>query len=118
MWWLAAAVLVIVTIETSNFLADPVTFSVFNVIFEVVSAYGCVGISVGLPSANYSFAGGWHTASKVVLCAVMLRGRHRNLPVALDRAVRLPGDDLHEEEEEDHRLRRSVTIRGVGSSEG
>lgn len=118
MWWLAAAVLVIVTIETSNFLADPVTFSVFNVIFEVVSAYGCVGISVGLPSANYSFAGGWHAASKVVLCAVMLRGRHRNLPVALDRAVRLPGDDLHEEEEEDHRLRRSVTIRGVESGEG
>ncbi|KAJ4419699.1 hypothetical protein N0V85_000870 [Neurospora sp. IMI 360204] len=118
MWWLAAAVLVIVTIETSNFLADPVTFSVFNVIFEVVSAYGCVGISVGLPNANYSFAGGWHTASKVVLCAVMLRGRHRNLPVALDRAVRLPGDGMHNEEEEDHRLRRSVTNRGVGSDEG
>ncbi|KAK3391537.1 cation transport protein-domain-containing protein [Sordaria brevicollis] len=119
MWWLAAAVFVIVTIETSNFLADPVTFSVFNVIFEVVSAYGCVGISVGLPNANYSFAGGWHIASKLVLCAVMLRGRHRNLPVALDRAVRLPRDEMHdEEEEEDHRLRRSVTIRGVGFEEG
>lgn len=118
MWWLAVAVLVIVTIETSNFLADPVTFSVFNVIFEVVSAYGCVGISVGLPNANYSFAGGWHTASKVVLCAVMLRGRHRNLPVALDRAVRLPRDEMHDEEEEDHRLRRSATIHGVGSEEG
>ncbi|KAK1783199.1 cation transport protein-domain-containing protein [Copromyces sp. CBS 386.78] len=118
MWWLGVAVLVIVTIETSNFLADPVTFSVFNVIFEVVSAYGCVGISVGLPNANYSFAGGWHTASKVVLCAVMLRGRHRNLPVALDRAVRLPGDEMHEEEEEDHRLRRSVIICGGGSEEG
>ena len=115
MWWLAAAVLVIVMIETSSFLADPVTFSVFNVIFEVVSAYGCVGISLGLPNANYSFAGGWHTASKVVLCAVMLRGRHRNLPVALDRAVRLPGDEMHEEEEEDHRLRQSVTSRDVGA---
>ncbi|KAL1892906.1 hypothetical protein Sste5346_006799 [Sporothrix stenoceras] len=39
LWWLALAVLVITTIETSHFLADPVAYSVFNVIFEVVSAY-------------------------------------------------------------------------------
>lgn len=110
-WWLVLAILVIVTIETSNFLADPITFSVFNVIFEVVSAYGCVGISVGLPNESYSFSGSWHVASKLVLCAVLLRGRHRGLPVALDRAVRLPGEQLHHEEEEDHRIRRSMTNR-------
>ncbi len=86
------AVLVICTIETSNWLADPVAYSVFNVIFEVVSAYGCVGISVGVSNEAYSFSGNWHTASKLVLCAVMIRGRHRGLPVALDRAVRLPGE--------------------------
>jgi len=34
-----------------------------------------------------------------VLCAVMLRGRHRGLPVALDRAVRLPGWDEDDDEE-------------------
>ncbi|KAK3367461.1 cation transport protein-domain-containing protein [Podospora didyma] len=113
LWWLVLATLVIVTIETSNFLADPINFSVFNVIFEVVSAYGCVGISVGVPNNTYSFSGAWHTASKLVLCAVMLRGRHRGLPVALDRAVRLPGEALHEEEEEDHRIRRSLTNRRV-----
>lgn len=112
-WWLVLAILVIVTIETSNFLADPVTFSVFNVIFEVVSAYGCVGISVGLPNESYSFSGSWHVASKLVLCAVMIRGRHRGLPVALDRAVRLPGEQLHHEEEEDYRIRRSMTNRRV-----
>ncbi len=108
-WWLVLAVLIIVTINTSHFLADPVSFSVFNVIFEVVSAYGCVGISVGTPNDAYSFAGSWHTAAKLVLCVVMIRGRHRGLPVALDRAVRLPGDTLHQEEEEDHRIRRSMT---------
>ncbi|TPX07247.1 uncharacterized protein E0L32_010841 [Thyridium curvatum] len=112
-WWLVLAVLVITTIETSHFLADPVHYSVFNVVFEVVSAYGCVGISVGVPSDSFSFAGGWHAASKVVLCLVMLRGRHRGLPVALDRAVRLPGEELHREEEEDHRIRRSMTSRRV-----
>ncbi|KAK4162301.1 cation transport protein-domain-containing protein [Cladorrhinum sp. PSN259] len=113
LWWLILAILVIVTINTSHFLADPVNFSVFNVIFEVVSAYGCVGISVGLPNQSYSFSGSWRGASKLVLCVVMLRGRHRGLPVALDRAVRLPGEEMHEEEEEDHRIRRSITNRRV-----
>ncbi|EGU73727.1 hypothetical protein FOXB_15765 [Fusarium oxysporum f. sp. conglutinans Fo5176] len=86
-WWLVLAVLVITTIETSYFMADPVAFSVFNIIFEVVSAYGTVGISVGIPRDAYSFSGAWHTDSKLVLCLVMLRGRHRGLPVALDHAV-------------------------------
>ncbi|KAK7746094.1 hypothetical protein SLS62_009554 [Diatrype stigma] len=93
LWWLVLAVLVIVIIETRHFLEDPVHWSVFNVVFEVVSAYGCVGITVGVPYDAFSFSGGWYPGSKLVLCLVMLRGRHRGLPVALDRAVRLPGDD-------------------------
>lgn len=116
-WWLVLAILVIVTINTSSFLADPVNFSVFNVIFEVVSAYGCVGISVGVPYDSFSFSGSWHTAAKLVLCAVMIRGRHRGLPVALDRAVRLPGGELHQEEEEDYRIRRSMTNRGANAGD-
>lgn len=110
-WFLVLAVLAISIIETKHFLSDPVTYSVFNVIFEVVSAYGTVGISTGLPNAAYSFSGGWYTGSKLVLCLVMLRGRHRGLPVALDRAVRLPGEQLHRDEEDDHRIRRSMTSR-------
>ena len=90
LWWLVLAILFISCIEVSNFDRDPVTYSVFNIAFEVVSGYGCVGISTGLPNQAYSFSGGWHKASKLILCAVMLRGRHRGLPVALDRAVRLP----------------------------
>ncbi|KAI1264873.1 TrkH-domain-containing protein [Xylariaceae sp. FL1019] len=111
LWWLVLAVLFIMIIETRHFLEDPVTYSVFNVVFEVVSAYGCVGISIGLPNQAYSFSGGLYTGSKLVLCAVMLRGRHRGLPVALDRAVRLPGDEMHRVEEEDHDIRRSMSIR-------
>lgn len=110
-WFLVLAVLAISIMETSHFLGDPLTYSVFNVIFEVVSAYGTVGISTGLPNAAYSFSGGWYVGSKLVLCLVMLRGRHRGLPVALDRAVRLPGEDLHRDEEEDWRIRRSMTSR-------
>ena len=35
-----------------------------------------------------------HTLSKLIVCLVMLRGRHRGLPVALDRAVLLPSEFL------------------------
>ncbi|KAI0890967.1 TrkH-domain-containing protein [Annulohypoxylon nitens] len=111
LWWLVLAVLLTVIIETKHFFEDPVTFSVFNVVFEVVSAYGCVGISIGLPTVAYSFSGGLYPGSKLVLCAVMIRGRHRGLPVALDRAVRLPSDDMHRVEEEDHQIRRSMSTR-------
>ena len=104
LWYLILAVLLIVITETSSFEVDPVSYSVFNVIFEVISAYGCVGISVGLPNAAYSFSGGWHVFSKLVLCAVMLRGRHRGLPVAIDGAVLLPAEALGRAEEEDARV--------------
>jgi Trk-type K+ transport system membrane component len=107
--WLAVATFLIVCIESSNFDRDPVTYSVFNVVFEVVSGYGCVGISTGLPNEAYSFSGGWHVTSKLILCAVMLRGRHRGLPVAIDRAVLLPGDNLAAKEEEDHEFRKAIT---------
>ena len=105
LWWICLAVFLIMTVEASHFERDPSTFSVFNVIFEVVSAYGCVGISVGLPDQAYSFCGAWRTLSKLILCLVMLRGRHRGLPVAIDKAVLLPREMLHHAEEEDAQIR-------------
>ncbi|KAI9844241.1 MAG: hypothetical protein M1838_002277 [Thelocarpon superellum] len=113
-WWIVLAVLFITITETGQFEADPVDYSVFNVIFEVVSAYGCVGISVGLPNEAYSFCGGWHALSKLILCAVMLRGRHRGLPVAIDRAVLLPGEYLAAAEEEDAAIRMNHTRARTG----
>jgi hypothetical protein len=88
-------------------------FNVFNIIFELVSAYGTVGLSLGSPIANYSyvplvlsqhgadtrFVGTWSTLSKLVCVAVMIRGRHRGLPVAIDRAVMLPRDFTAAEEQ-------------------
>lgn len=117
LWWLVLAILFISIIEVSNFDRDPITYSVFNIAFEVVSGYGCVGISTGLPNQAYSFSGGWHKGSKLILIAVMLRGRHRGLPVALDRAVRLPGvrGALGTREEEDRVVRsrsRSCKVDG------
>ena len=52
-------------------------------------------LSVTAPlQANFSLSGAMHTLSKLILCAVMIRGRHRGLPVALDRAIMLPKEFL------------------------
>ena len=109
-WWIVLALFLIMIVEGHNFHEKPVVYSVFNVIFEIVSAYGSVGISVGVPWAAYSFCGVWHTLSKLILCAVMIRGRHRGLPVAIDKAVLLPGEGQGVAEEEDGRIRLAKTI--------
>ena len=109
-WFLAFAVFLISIIEGGQFEKDPATFSVFNILFEVVSGYACVGISVGLPYAAYSFCGSWHALSKLILCCVMIRGRHRGLPVAIDKAVLLPGEHEEQAEEEDAHIRMERTM--------
>ncbi|BFZ64031.1 hypothetical protein YB2330_005169 [Saitoella coloradoensis] len=96
LWWLALAVWLISIVEYESFEDQPANFSIFNVIFEVVSAYGTVGLSVGFPNVDYSFSGALKPLSKLIMCAVMLRGRHRGLPVAIDRAVLLKGEDVEE----------------------
>ncbi|CCL99455.1 uncharacterized protein FIBRA_01473 [Fibroporia radiculosa] len=92
MWWLALSLFLLCIIERTPLAAtyNAVWFNIWSLIFELVSAYGTVGLSLGIPYANYSFSGALHTLSKLILCAVMIRGRHRGLPVALDRAVLLP----------------------------
>jgi Trk-type K+ transport system membrane component len=105
LWFVIACMILIVWIETDSYEKDPVTYSIFSIIFEVVSAYGCVGLSIGLPDQDYSFCGAWHAAGKLVLCALMLRGRHRGLPVAIDKAIQLPGERDGLIEEEHHEIR-------------
>ncbi|KAL1798256.1 hypothetical protein ACET3X_002293 [Alternaria dauci] len=73
--------------------ADP-GFNIFSILFEVTSAYGTVGLSLGVPGKNYSLSGDFASLSKVVLMAAMLRGRHRGLPLAIDRSILLPGEEL------------------------
>jgi hypothetical protein len=47
--------------------------------------------------SGVSLSGSFRKLSKVVLLAVMIRGRHRGLPIAIDRAVLLPRDiELHD----------------------
>lgn len=110
-WFCVVAMILIVWIQTGSIDRDPVNYSVFNIIFEVVSAYGCVGLSIGLPDKAYSFCGGWHLSGKLIICALMLRGRHRGLPVAIDKAIQLPGEKDGLMEERDREIREGVTQR-------
>lgn len=41
---------------------------------------------------------------RCIFCAVMIRGRHRGLPVAIDKAIMLPSDKLIRAEEEDAQM--------------
>ncbi|KAJ9474569.1 Low-affinity potassium transport protein [Pseudozyma hubeiensis] len=91
-WWLGFALWLICIIERDD-IQDPSSngwFTIFSCMFELTSAYGTVGLSLGTPFDNFSLSGRFHTLSKLVVCAVMIRGRHRGLPVAIDRAILLP----------------------------
>ncbi|GFF32633.1 low-affinity potassium transport protein [Aspergillus udagawae] len=70
--------------------ADDPAFSLFSVLFEIVSAYGTVGLSLGYPETETSLCAQFNWVSKLVIVAMQLRGRHRGLPHALDHAILLP----------------------------
>ena len=76
-------------------------FSLFSCLFEIVSAYGTVGLSLGYTDINASFSAEFTVVSKLVITAMMLRGRHRGLPYELDRAILLPNDSKQRREDED-----------------
>ena len=93
LWYVFLGIFCISIAESSR-LSDPndPAFSVFGIFFEVVSAYGNVGLSLGYPDVNTSLSGQFTVFSKVVICAMMIRGRHRMLPYNLDRAIMLPDE--------------------------
>lgn len=106
LWYIFLALFVICIIENPEIQnANLQSFNIFNVLFEIVSAYGTVGLSIGFPGVDYSFSGQFHTLSKLVIIALEIRGRHRGLPLKLDRAILLPSDKLTQKEEEDGELR-------------
>jgi len=109
--WLAFAVFAICVFERGKmFDPEKATYiNVFAIIFEVVSGYGTVGLSLGVPNVNYSLSGVLGTCSKLVLCAVMLRGRHRGLPAAIDRSVLLPVE-LHRQAAMEREFRETQDV--------
>ncbi|KDQ18289.1 hypothetical protein BOTBODRAFT_154177 [Botryobasidium botryosum FD-172 SS1] len=87
-WWLVGGIWLICVIERDSLTDDANAswFNIFRVVFEMVAAYSGVGLSLGIPTENYSFSGALGKLSKVIVIILMVRGRHRELPMAIDRA--------------------------------
>ncbi|KAL1959175.1 hypothetical protein VTO42DRAFT_2680 [Malbranchea cinnamomea] len=113
LWYIFLGVFLIAIIEGSRL--DTTTdhgFTMWGILFEVVSAYGTVGLSLGYPGTSTSLSAQFRVLSKLVIIAMMIRGRHRGLPYAVDRAVLLPSESLHRKEAADaaKRSRRRSSV--------
>ncbi|AAS53156.2 AFL218Cp [Eremothecium gossypii ATCC 10895] len=111
LWYMFLGLFIICIVEGDR-IQDPnePTFDVFHILFEVVSAYGTVGLSLGFPNTNQSFSAQFKPLSKFVIVAMLIRGRHRGLPYKLDRAIMLPSDKLKQIDNlEDLKLQKTAT---------
>jgi Trk-type K+ transport system membrane component len=113
LWFIFLGLFIVACVEGTRLQTDP-GFSLFACLFEIVSAYGTVGLSLGYPNINASLSTEFSVVSKLVIVAMMIRGRHRGLPYELDRAILLPSESLHKKEDEDaaRRNRRPSTAGG------
>jgi potassium uptake Trk family protein len=101
-WFQFFAFFLISMIERGHIVRGDPGFDSFSVLFEVTSAYGTVGLSTGVPGKDYSLCGDFASLSKVVMLFVMVRGRHRGLPLAIDRSILLPGEELMQRMDQDY----------------
>ncbi|PRP83688.1 hypothetical protein PROFUN_03843 [Planoprotostelium fungivorum] len=83
--WLIVVWFLVTAVESQKIDTE---FSVaFRAIFEIASAYGTVGLSIGVGYTSYS--GVLTPFSKFLIVTVMFIGRHRGLPSSLDPAINL-----------------------------
>ena len=106
LWYIFLGLFIIALAEGSRLSnTNEYAFTLFSVLFEIVSAYGTVGLSLGYPNIDASFSAEFKVISKLVIIAMQIRGRHRGLPYELDRAIMLPSDSLHKKEDQDAAMR-------------
>ena len=99
LWYIFIGFFILSISEGHRLMSDD--FSMFAVLFEIVSAYGTVGMSLGYSKVNASLCSQFSVVGKLVICAMMIRGRHRGLPYGLDRAILLPSESLNAKEAAD-----------------
>ncbi|EFC49044.1 cation transporter [Naegleria gruberi] len=75
--WMIIMVFIISIAENNSMKEDPKSFSIFFILFEVISAYANSGLTVGKDGSSLAYCGFWTTFSKVILCIVLVMGRHR-----------------------------------------
>jgi potassium uptake Trk family protein len=102
LWYVFLGTFCICAAEAEKIMdRENAAFTVFAIMFECVSAYGNVGLSLGTSSTLTSLSGEFSVFSKTVIVAIMWRGRHRGLPYALDHAVMLPEENFLGDEDRD-----------------
>jgi Trk-type K+ transport system membrane component len=94
--------IVILLLENSNEYAG-----VFPVLFEVASAFGTIGLSLGFGNSPTSLTGCFSTTSKLVVMVLMLVGCHRTLPANVDPFVQVLSPQAARDIEMQSTLRRS-----------
>lgn len=112
LWFIFLGLFIICIAEGGKIESGDLRFTVFTILFEIISAYGTVGLSLGYPDVDQSFSYRFTTLSKLVIIAMMIRGRHRGLPYALDRAIMLPDADMQKRDmvQENHASHRAGTL--------
>jgi hypothetical protein len=119
LWYIFLGVFIIAISEGAKIQSGDNAFTMFSVLFEVVSAYGTVGLSLGYPTVNASLSSQFGVLAKLVIIAMQIRGRHRGLPYELDRAILLPSESLHEKENNLHApIRRQSFSHNTGNASG
>lgn len=84
----------------------------FNILFEVVSAYGTVGLSLGFPGTMTSLSAQFSHLGKFLMACLLYKGRQRILPYPTDRAIMMPRRIVEEDMvQEDLLKQRENNIR-------
>jgi Trk-type K+ transport system membrane component len=73
--------------EDGFMMRQPEVVNLWYIIFEVVSAYGNVGLSLNAPGQGFSLCGNFGPIGKLAIILVMLLGKHRGLPKEGDAVI-------------------------------
>ncbi|KAK3356950.1 cation transport protein-domain-containing protein [Lasiosphaeria hispida] len=114
LWFIFVGLFILAITEGPRLMADD--FTMFAVLFEIISAYGTVGMSLGYPTVNASLSSQFTVIGKLVIIAMMIRGRHRGLPYGLDRAILLPSEALNDKEVADAEARLARQMSHVSAA--
>ena len=86
-FFLIVAVLICAFSE-DRMLGDPsIDVNLWYIMFEIISAYGNVGLTFGMPGEDYSLVGGMTSLGKFIIICVMWLGKHRGLPSSNDDVI-------------------------------
>jgi hypothetical protein len=82
--WLGIIIILIAGFERNQLIVNNMDFTYFKIFFEVASAFGNVGLSLGYPELSVSFSAMFSVPSKLLIIGVMIMGRHRGFFGAME----------------------------------